>query len=284
MEITDKETTGVEGVEQEIIDQVLADDGTDKGTGTEQQASQTSTTQTAAATTPQQTTTQPATAPAAQGVQTPPPGYVPYDALHAERQQRQQLQQQVTQLMQQFTDLQKLQSAKPAAADQSTDPLAAMIAQQLERVVPQFMTPIQQMQQQFQQMQQQQAFQQRVMQSDARARAKYPDYDQVTAPILTRAQQDPVFAKTIMAMPDPGEYAYLMALGMQAQTQRVATGQEQTQKMQQMATMPRSSQIQTGGGGSVSQFNNLEDMVDHFDQLTPAQQDRLLKMTRMTGA
>lgn len=278
-----QETTEIEGIEQEIIDEVLADSGADtadtKDTTPDGAGSQQTQTATHSKTNTQQLASNANTATSAAGQpQTPPPGYVPYDALHAERQQRQQLQQQLNQMMQQLQQMQQQQS-KPSTPDPNADPLAAMIAQQIEKVMPQFMTPIQQMQQQFQQMQQQQQFQQRVLQSDARARAKYADYDEVIAPIKQRAQMDPNFAQMLLSMPDPGEYAYVMALGMQTQAQRAATGQAQVHKMQQMASMPRSSQIQSGGGGVTPQFRNLEDMIDHFDQLTPEQQDRLLKMT-----
>jgi hypothetical protein len=281
--MADIETTAqedVQGVEQEIIDEVLADSGEETKTDEGGQQAQSAPSQTG---TQQKAPAAPSTTQQPNQVQSPPPGYVPYDALHAERQQRQQVQNQLNQLAQQFADLQKQQQqVKTSTPDPNADPLASMIAAQLEKVMPQFMTPIQQMQQQFQQfrqMQQQQEFQQRVIQSDAQARAKYADYDDVIAPVKQRAQMDPNFAKTLLSMPDPGEYAYVMALGMQAQAQKNATGQAQVQKMQQMAAMPRSSQINSSGGGVAPQFNNLEDMVDNFDKLTPAQQDRLLKMT-----
>lgn len=275
-----QDTSDVQGVEQEIIDEVLADSGADtKETTADGVADQQTQTGASKPNTQQQPASNAnAAAPLAGQPQTPPQGYVPYDALHAERQQRQQLQQQLTQMMQQFQQIQQ-QQTKPATPDPNADPLAAMISEQLSKVMPQFMTPIQQTMQQFQQMQRQQQFQQRVLQSDAQARTKYADYDEVIAPIKQRAQMDPNFAQMLLSMPDPGEYAYVMALGMQAQAQRSTTGQAQVQKMQQMAAMPRSSQLQSGGGGVAPQFNNLEDMVDNFDKLTPAQQDRLLKMT-----
>lgn len=250
----------IQGADEDVVNQVLADED-DKEP------------QEPVAPKPEEGPAEPEPEPPKSQPTTPPPNYVPIEALREERQHRQQLQQQLIQLMQQITEMQK-----PQPPQKEEDPLAAMIAQQLEQVMPKYLTPLQEMQKKFQEFQQNMVIQQRVLQSDAAARMKYQDYDEVVAPIVERAKQDEQFKQLLFSMPDPAEYAYTLALGLQAQQQRLAASQGQIAKMQQMAQMPRSTQIK-GGGAPSSDVKNIEDLVDNFEKLTPEQQARLLKFT-----
>lgn len=286
-EKTDTTMEDVQGIEQDIINQVLADEGVkpDEGEAAKPKGQQPATAGTKKAD-PFDFEEDKSGADGSQQQMAvaPPKGYVPIGALHEERQQRQLLQQQLLLMQQQQLAQQSKQTAapvnNPATAAGDDDPLSNMLRQQLERVMPQYMQPLQQMQQRFEAFQRQQeetAFRQRVLQSEAQARAKYPDYDAVIAPIQARAQMDPAFAKVMLDMPDPAEYAYFMALGMQAQTARVSNGQAQVKKMEQMAAMPRSMQVPAGA--APSGYQNVDDLVDNFENLTPAQQQRLLMLT-----
>ncbi len=289
-EKTDTTMEDVQGIEQDIIDQVLADERTKP----DEEAAKPKGQQAAAAgvkdTDPFDFEEDKSGADGSQQqtAVTPPKGFVPIGALHEERQQRQILQQQLLLMQQQQLAQQSKQTAapanNPATAAGDDDPLSNMLRQQLERVMPAYMQPLQQMQQRFETFQRQQeetAFRQRVLQSEAQARAKYPDYDTVIAPIQARAQMDPTFAKVMLDMPDPAEYAYFMALGMQAQTARVSNGQAQVKKLEQMAAMPRSTQVPAGA--APSGYQNVDDLVDNFENLTPAQQQRLLMLTNKSG-
>lgn len=274
MSVDDKNQVPMEdvtGVDQAIIDEIMAEEGGGAGAGLEPSGGSQTQTQTQTKTqVPPQTTT-PAAAPAQPAGQQQQ--FDPFQAYTSMQQQMQQM----AQVLQQLS---KQPQTQPAVQQQpkDEDPLAAMVRQHLETNLPKQLEPIQQLQQQIQQQYQQQQLQARIQQSVATAQAKYVDFEEVATPIHQRMMADPAFNQMILNMPDPAEYAYLLGLGMKAQAAQLAQGQAQFTKMQQMAAMPRSMQVK-GGGAPTADFDSLEDMIDNFDKLTPAQQAKLLKLT-----
>jgi|GEM_PF-6075202 len=278
MEIEDKNPMeDVEGIDQSLIDEIMREEDTRTGTGEGDAGATPNAGQhtPAAAAAPDMSQSQTL-------AQTPQQQQQPqqfdsqqaYTALQNQMQVMTQLLQQMQQAQAQ-PQQQQLQQAQQPPKDE--DPLAGIVRQHLEAVLPSQLKPIQDMQQQFQQMQEQQARQVRTERSIALAQAKYPDFIEVVTPIHQRMLQDQAFNDLVLNMPDPAEFAYMMALGMKAQTARVAQGQAQVNKMQQMAAMPRSMQVKSGG--APTEYANLEDLVNDFDRLTPAQQEKLLKST-----
>ncbi|EAX47550.1 hypothetical protein TcarDRAFT_1285 [Thermosinus carboxydivorans Nor1] len=263
----------VEGIDQDIIKEVLADEGVKLETETAKSEPKQQEQKTA-----QQDDDWPEDdeKPVQQQTGKPPKGYVPLQALHEEREARKMLQQQMMMLQQQLMQMQE-KVAQPAKQQQEEDPLAALVRQQLESALPQYLKPVSEVQQLIKQMQEEQAIRQRVIQSEANARAKYPDYDEVVEPVRQRVMSDPDFAKLILQMPDPAEFAYLFALGQQAQAQRLQQGKAKVQKLEQAAAMPRSMQIK--GGAGPAEYESIDDLIENFDKLTPAQQQKLLKLT-----
>ncbi|SCM82400.1 conserved hypothetical protein [uncultured Sporomusa sp.] len=266
MELDDKTPMEeIEGIDQAIIDEIMADEGGGAGVEPGAVGSQTQT-QTQV---PSQT---PASAAAAGQQSAPVQQFDPFQAYTAMQNQMQQM----AQVLQQLA---KQPQAQPQVQQppKDEDPLIGIVRQHLDAILPNQLKPIQDMQQQWQQMQQQQQRQANLERSVSVAQNKYPDFIDVVAPIHQRMLTDPAFNELILGMPDPAEFAYTMALGMQAQVSRVSQGQAQVNKMQQMAAMPRSMQVKSGGAPSA--FDSLEDMIDNFENLTPAQQAKLLKLT-----
>ncbi|MGH9588294.1 MAG: hypothetical protein ACRD3F_15195, partial [Acidobacteriaceae bacterium] len=166
-----------------------------------------------------------------------PEGFVPQQALHTERQKRQQLEEQNRQLQAQMQQFQQLLQGGPPAAEQPPDPVQdpyGALQYQLQQQARQIEQANQWREQQEQSQRQQQglaAFTQRVAASEQAFRSTHPDYDAAATHAIQ--QYDRMLSASI---PDPMQRQQQIRIEAgNALARAVANGQDPAEFVYQFA-------------------------------------------------
>lgn len=80
------------------------------------------------------------------------------------------------------------------------------------------------------------------------ARQRYPDFDEVTAPIVTAVKQSPELARYFLGQEDPAEAAYTYGIRFKFEQARAAEQQKQAGKLEQMVRHLRAGQVNGSAG------------------------------------
>jgi len=118
--------------------------------------------------------------------------------------------------------------------------------------------------------------------SQREAQSRYGDFDDVTAPVVSAARQNPELARYILTQADPAEFAYTLGVRLKFEEMRQQTEQKRNGRLQEIAKHPRAAQVRGASSISPAGVDPDQMSVAEWEELKQAN-PQLVKKLLMGG-
>lgn len=118
--------------------------------------------------------------------------------------------------------------------------------------------------------------------SQREAQSRYGDFDDVTAPVVSAARQNPELARYILTQADPAEFAYTLGVRLKFEEMRQQEAQKRNGRLQEIAKHPRAAQVRGASSISPAGVDPDQMSVAEWEELKQAN-PQLVKKLLMGG-
>lgn len=201
-------------------------------------------------------------------------------AMNAERAKRKTMRKDLDSLNQYVLRLQQTQ-LEGQKAKEPVDPLAQMVDNVVSKKLGSDPS-IREVRDYIRNQREQQEMLQWAERSQREAQTRYGDFDEVTAPVVSAARQNPELARYILTQADPAEFAYTLGVRLRFEEMRQQEAQKRNGRLQEIAKHPRAAQVRGASSISPSGVDPDQMSVAEWEELKQAN-PQLVKKLLMGG-